>query len=165
MMPDDNKPIKWSRFPILEGISSPKTRALLAIGLGCDVNTKGVRGVSKAILKGWLDSNKQDYDNLMDFFVQQATCDNTKTKQLVHTNEINTRDRAQLVTAINTLVYAFLYEPCNYIQSSEQSHIGSTMPIYIHTEKPTSLHYYLKDFAKGIWTFWFGKKVLTWRPV
>lgn len=87
-MQSDNQNIKRSKNPIFEGIKCPKTRALLAIGLGCDVYQSGVRGVMKVVLKQWLDNNKNIYKEtvtlhaqLVDFFAIRSSCDNICTKK------------------------------------------------------------------------------------
>lgn len=49
-----DKSVKITKYPIFEGVLSPKTRALLAVGLGCDVYKNGVRGVTKVLLRDWL---------------------------------------------------------------------------------------------------------------
>lgn len=61
--PIEHENVKKSRNPIFDGIISPKTRALLAVGLGCDVYQSGIRGVTKVVLKEWLDVHKNEYDN------------------------------------------------------------------------------------------------------
>lgn len=133
---------------------SPKTRDLLAVGLGCDVYKSGIRGVSKVVVNEWLVQHKDMFDkpdephkNLLTFFGDRYSCDNIRTKKMVHTTVMSPEERAYFEQSISTLVDAFIFEPCNLAATSDNTEISE--PIYIHNNKPNSLHIYLEDFAKA----------------
>lgn len=42
-----------------------------------------------------------------------------------------------------------MYECCNYVSTSEEIVPIDVTPIYIHNNKPATLHLYCYDFAKG----------------
>lgn len=155
-MEPDNKDVKKSRNAIFDGIRCPKTRALLAVGLGCDVLKSGIRGISKVVLKEWLDLHKSDYNDcvmlhnkLVDFYCDRYSCDNTRTKKMIHSNIMNENDRLSFTKSLNVLIDAFMYEPCNYINGSDPTDGDNGDPVFIHNNNPESLHIYLRDFAKG----------------
>lgn len=82
-LPDD-KDIKISKNGIFDGILCPRIRAMMAIGLGCDIMKSGIRGITKVVLREWLNNNKHLYndssllhDKLLLFFEEQFHCDIT----------------------------------------------------------------------------------------
>jgi hypothetical protein len=140
------KRIRIPERPVFDGIEDPKVRALIAVGLGCDVISRNIKQVTTNSLHNFI-SNPHNitegtmYDSVMKFFVTKHF--NVKKKTVLDPGATT-----KFKCMMNTYVEAFMFEPATYYAGNVDL-IAPGKTIYIHDEIPESLHIYVKDFAEN----------------
>ena len=139
-----NKRIINPPCPVFEGIMDPRVRALMCVGLGCDVVEKNLKTVTPHSLFNFLVSIKLKkvddlYNEILNFFIN---------KHFSIKKNTNLDDSVVDVfrKIINIYVESYMYEPSSYFVG-EENYVVNNKTSYIHGKIPTSLHVYTYDFA------------------
>lgn len=150
LSPDNFIPAK---FELFDDIDDYKVRALIAVGIGCDVYPSGVKNVGAKTLHDFIAYLKEEEMNLSSYYYHILTwyCSfvfKKKKKRFLDVIEDQMQFKQELAfkSMINIFVESFLYKPCNYYSTLEKvPQINST---YIH-DPPPPLHFYNKAFKRN----------------
>ena len=150
--------VEWKvpPHPVFEGITDMKTRALIAVIIGCDVCPGGVDGIGPKVvddkLKEMKEKNKNEdtgsnnvsvYDELMKWAVEKSKPRKNEDPQF---NE----------EVLTTFVNAIIYEPTNELGTDNRFVDNRT---YMK-DVPTHLPQYLSEFKSSSTTIEKGPDIL-----
>ena len=132
--------IKKPKYNILDTVLSIKTRALIAIGLECDVNLDGVPGVTPKVLYDFFQSEKKHegsctYDQLLNMYIYK--------KEKKEKRNMDVSEKCEYKIYLNVLVESFLYEPANIKGNAHEKNM------YVPRVYPHLLHPYNESFARN----------------
>ncbi len=157
LMMDNDTPniiIKNAECPIYDGIQSYQLRALISVGLGCDVFTFGIKQLRKAdfnmMLKSRLEAVSNNYAQLYDMTISYLF-ENYWKQQSNTINDWNRKleSKTQFTNTMNIFVQCIVYEPANYNTPYPEVALDNCHNIYIYNKPPSALHKYVEAFARG----------------
>ena len=152
-LPLSSDKIITPNIPLFEKVDDAKLRALMAVGIGCDVYISGVKNIGPKHISGLLDllrSNNVDcnlfYDKIMELYKNQYK----KEKEKETNKTCKEEDLQTFVAMINIYVESYIYEPANIeLQANERVSISHQKNIYIYKNSPEKLHPYNLEFGRG----------------
>lgn len=167
-LPNDSKYItKKSNTPVFENRLEPHVRALIAVGLGCDVFPKGVPNLGPAKMNKLLNDCLTDerlvvasyYDvlkyRLSHLYLEEVKANTEKEKQYETEEQQDQHIESQEEQVLTyyhvdemfaVFVESFLYEPANFVTPNM---LPQSKTLYIHDNVPSTLHPYNIKFARN----------------
>ena len=127
-----------AKYPLWDKQDDPKIRAIVAVGVGCDVFDGGVHGVGPSQMAKILEKTKNSYDELMDELVA-AHIKTARIKKFANSNA--SVEPEEVKSMLECFAEAFLNEPI----STNQNEIK-----YLYGE-PVEFPKYIEAFALGSW--------------
>ena len=148
-----------AKFPIFDGISDRKLRALMSLILGCDVYPKGMPGVGAKSLAEIVSVKYPAFK----IRCPHATLFGYLKKYLYSKTEGFDND------VVHTLIRAIVYEPTNVFPKSEATNDNENQAdsyrTYFDGHPPTKLPAYLEEFADKKTEIFDGPEVKICRGV
>jgi hypothetical protein len=139
--------------PIFDEIKSFQLRALISVGLGCDVFTFGIKFLKKADLNAMVKSRMESVKDPLVLFDEVVSFLFEKYWKQQRTNSsdpnIKLETKTQFTNAINIFVQSIIYEPANYNTPYNEIAVDNNQNIYIYNNVPRTLHRYVEAFARG----------------
>ena len=145
LQPNTNASIKLAEFPIFEGVTNIRLRALMMVILGCDVYPSGYRGFGlKTLSKKIKESQSADNDELYEYLVKmmkkafEPRLIEIAKERGVRKEELDTTATADAEEVVQTYIDALVYEPTNK---------AGDKATYIEGKAPEKLARYCEEFV------------------
>lgn len=139
-LPHNHANVVKAAFPVFQGISEIRCRALIAIGLGCDVYDLPI--ISPAKMNEFLISKQEIqssdlFNELLEHLISKRILKNKETDNQIVRNKYN--------EMLQILVDTYVYEPIIMTKCSDVGIVLLDFE-YISYPIPIHFHYYIKDF-------------------
>lgn len=151
-LPLSSKNYVAAKYKLFDDINDYKVRALIAVGIGCDVFPSGVPDVGAKTMHDFILKLKEEEYNMSSYYyhIMKMYCQvyfkkpNNISSDVIE-EEIQFGKELAFENMINIFVESYLYEPCNYFTNSEK--VPQAISTYIH-DAPSSLHLYNQAFKR-----------------
>jgi hypothetical protein len=149
-----------AKFPLFDGVTDRKLRALLSLYLGCDVYVGGLYGVGPPKLQKIIDEEfpehqQEDPSSTLFSFLKLRLC-----------NSVEGFDE----DVVDTLIQGLICEPTNVAPTTDDGRVDdeeqTPMKTYLDGNPPQRLPKYLAQFAQeGVTTVFDGPAIATCKGV